>query len=268
MFKLAFSNLACPEWTIEQTAEAGERLGYDGIELRLLGGEVIDPVADRLPLRAAVDACRGHGLHVCALGTSCHLNLDSEEQKAQLGILQHWIDRAHTLDVPVLRVFGGSDGPDSSESEAVARVAEALASVAPEAEQACVTVCLETHDAFSSARMVAEVLDRVPSPAIAALWDSHHPYRVGERADEVGVLLDGRLGHVHIKDALRIENGNWRLTLLGEGEVPVEQQLTVLERIGYTGYVSVEWEKKWNPEIADPEIALPQHIELLRRWSR
>jgi fatty-acyl-CoA synthase len=33
---------------------------------------------------------------------------------------------------------------------------------------------------------------------------------------------------------------------------------------GYDGYVSVEWEKRWHPELAEPEIALPQHIAWLR----
>jgi fatty-acyl-CoA synthase len=51
---------------------------------------------------------------------------------------------------------------------------------------------------------------------------------------------------------------------MGEGEVPVREQLKVLEQYGYNGYVSVEWEKKWHPEIAEPEIALPQHIAWLK----
>jgi len=32
--------------------------------------------------------------------------------------------------------------------------------------------------------------------------------------------------------------------------------------------VSVEWEKRWHPEIAAPETALPQHLALLRRWLK
>ena len=264
-FKIAFSNLACPSWTVEHTAAQGKRLGYDGIELRLLDGEVIDPEAGQ-ELRTAVDSCRRHGLEVCALDTSCCLNQYEEELERQLDLLRKWIDRAHTLGVPVLRVFGGGDEAESRGRSRLDWVADALMRVAPEAEHAAVTVCLETHDSFSSARVVAEVLDRVPSPAIAALWDSHHPYRVGEPAEEVGVLLDGRLAHVHVKDARRHAEGDWELVLLGEGEVPVKQQLCVLDRLGYDGYVSVEWEKKWNPELADPDIALAQHILKLREW--
>ena len=33
---------------------------------------------------------------------------------------------------------------------------------------------------------------------------------------------------------------------------------------GYDGWVSVEWEKRWHPEVADPEIIVPQYAHRLR----
>src|SRR5687767_15500147 len=41
LFRLAFSTLGCPAWTIEQAGEAARRLGYEGVEIRLLDGEII-----------------------------------------------------------------------------------------------------------------------------------------------------------------------------------------------------------------------------------
>jgi sugar phosphate isomerase/epimerase len=187
-----------------------------------------------------------------------------------MGDLWNWIRLAQDVQVLLLRVFGGPGQPERvpqpSDQEVNEWVAQSLRQVAPEAEQALVTIALETHDAFSSARRVAGVLRAVDSPYVAALWDSHHPYRVGETAQEVIEVLGTRLAHVHVKDARRVTPGDsaWQLTLLGEGEVPVREQLKLLVRYGYTGYVSVEWEKKWHPEIAEPEIALPQHIAWLK----
>ncbi len=267
--KYAFSTLACPAWSIEQVVDAATRLGYDGVELRLLDGEVIDPLADRAKVERAVALCRSHGVDVCAFDTSCRFNQsDATEQERQIADLLAWIELAHDLQVPLLRVFGGAnpegDAP-VTDDEVNARVAAALRRVAPAAERADVTVVLETHDAFSSARRVADVLEHVGSTHIAALWDSHHPYRMGESPQDVIAALDGRIAHVHVKDARRLpSDGAWQLVLLGEGEVPVRGQLAALREAGYTGYVSVEWEKKWHPEIADPEIALPQHIAWLR----
>ena len=48
--------------------------------------------------------------------------------------------------------------------------------------------------------------------------------------------------------------------------VPVRDSVTTLVRRGYDGWVSIEWEKKWHPQIAEPEVALPQHAKLLREW--
>jgi len=35
---------------------------------------------------------------------------------------------------------------------------------------------------------------------------------------------------------------------------------------GYDGDVSVEWEKRWHPDIHEPEIAFPQYADVLRRY--
>ncbi len=269
--KYAFSTLACPAWSIEQVTEAATRMGYNGVELRLLDGKIIDPVTDRLKVIRATTICREHGLEICALDTSCTFNYANPEERArQIADLRNWIRLAQDVQVLLLRVFGGSGQAESipppSDQEVNEWVAQSLRQVAHEAEQALVTIALETHDVFSSARRVVEVLQAVDSEYVAALWDSHHPYRVGETAQEVIEVLGMRLAHVHVKDACRVTptGSAWQLTLLGEGEVPVREQLELLLRNGYTGYVSVEWEKKWHPEIAEPEIALPQHIAWLK----
>ncbi|HKO25554.1 MAG TPA: sugar phosphate isomerase/epimerase family protein [Chloroflexota bacterium] len=268
--KYAFSTLACPAWSIEQVVEAATTLGYDGVELRLLDGAVIDPGADRAKVEQAVARCRAAGVEVCALDSSCTFNhADPGARQREVADLLRWIELAEDLQVALVRVFGGHARPGlAPEPPEVVNewVAEVLARAAPTAEQAGVTIVLETHDAFSSARRVAAVLDRVDSPRVAALWDSHHPYRVGETPQDVIEALGPRIAHVHVKDARRTtpDGSDWQLVLLGEGEVPVREQLAALERHGYSGYVSVEWEKKWHPEIAEPEIALPQHIRWLR----
>lgn len=263
--KYAFSNLSSPQWSIEHTADEAARMGYDAIELRLLNGEVIDPLRDEQAVSAGVGQIRARGLEVCAFDTSCHFNIsDARERARQCDDLLAWIALAQRMHVRLLRVFGGSNPQSPGDEEVNGWVAEALGSIAPEAEQAGVIVVIETHDAFSSARRVAHVLRQVASSGIGALWDSHHPYRVGESAREVAEVLGPYLAHVHVKDARRTGN-DWQLVLMGEGEVPVREQLRILKQRGYDGYVSVEWEKKWHPEIADPEIALPQHLEWLRR---
>ncbi len=268
--RFGFSTLGCPAWTAEQAVDAAVHLGYDGIEWRLLDGNIIDPVKDRERVKQAVALSRAHGIDACALDTSCRFNLpDARAREQQLADLRAWIELAQVVQTPLLRVFGGADpadGPTASEDEVNGWVGDALRAAAPDAERAGVTVALETHDAFSSARRTAAVLRLAPSPNVGAVWDSHHPYRVGETPEEVIAALGRRIVHVHVKDARRKapDSNDWQLVLMGEGEVPVREQLQSLQRHGYDGWVCVEWEKKWHPEIPEPEVAFPQHLAWLR----
>jgi sugar phosphate isomerase/epimerase len=170
-----------------------------------------------------------------------------------------------------VRVFGGSLPGDEparrSRLDAAARVLEAAVGVA---ERLGVAVGVETHDAFSASSVVAELLAMVESERVGAVWDSHHPYRVGEEPAEIYQNIGRRTLLAQVKDARRApdrEDG-WQLVLLGEGEVPVREMLRLLVAGGYEGWISVEWEKRWHPEIEEPQVALPQHLKLLETWMQ
>ncbi len=56
--------------------------------------------------------------------------------------------------------------------------------------------------------------------------------------------------------------------LTGTGEVPVKRQIAALVKIGYRGFYSFEWEKRWHPEIEEPERAIAQFAEVAARYLR
>ncbi|HEX6349634.1 MAG TPA: sugar phosphate isomerase/epimerase family protein [Candidatus Dormibacteraeota bacterium] len=252
--KLAFSTLACPGWSLDQVVEAALRYGYQGVELRLVDGELIDagmPAAERERVRRVFARA---GLPIVAVDTS--VRVASPDAATALRELEPFLELANSWESPVVRVFGGEG--------AVAQAREVLGRAARSAEPLGVRVALETHDRFSAAELVAEVLDGLPA-AVAALWDTGHPHRVGDGPERVLRLLDGRIAHVHLKDARR-SGQDWELTLLGEGEVPVKACVEGLRAAGYDGWLSVEWEKRWHPGLAEPEVALPQFAETVRSW--
>jgi fatty-acyl-CoA synthase len=131
-----------------------------------------------------------------------------------------------------------------------------------------VAIGVETHDAFSAAATVAELLALVPAASVGAVWDSHHPHRMGESPAAIWEHLGSRLLLAQVKDARRApeRDDGWQLVLLGAGEVPVREMLARLRSGGYPGWISVEWEKRWHPEIEPPEQALPQHLGVLTSW--
>ncbi len=108
----------------------------------------------------------------------------------------------------------------------------------------------------------------MPADCVGAVWDSHHPHRMAETPVETFRHIGSRLVLAQVKDARRdsTREDGWQLVALGEGEVPVREMLAVLVQNGYRGAVSVEWERAWHPELAPAKVALPQHLEVLKRW--
>jgi sugar phosphate isomerase/epimerase len=91
---------------------------------------------------------------------------------------------------------------------------------------------------------------------------------LGQQPAEAWSDLGRRTLLAQVKDARRdaARQDGWQLVLLGRGEVPVREMLELLAGGGYAGWISVEWEKRWHPEIEEPEVALPQHLSVLRSW--
>ncbi|MFB5189490.1 sugar phosphate isomerase/epimerase family protein [Alicyclobacillus fastidiosus] len=269
--KIAYSNLACPEWSIEEVFGNAEKFGYDGVELRLLDGDVIRADIDSATQERIMVTARRSGIEVIGIGASTRFALaDKSDRDSNVQALLRYVELAARMEVPIVRTFGGGanalpEGDEHRLNRYVDWVADALNQVAPRAEALGVQVLLETHDEFSSSRLVADVLDLVGSRAVGALWDTHHPYRVGETVAETFRNLEDRLQHVHLKDARRNGDG-WDLVPFDEGEVPVASIVETLVRSGYDRYLCVEWERKWHPEIESADLALPKHLERLRAY--
>ena len=262
--RLAFSTLACPGWSLEQVVDAAHDYGYAGVELRLVDGRLIEgdmPAAERDRVRRTFARA---GLPIVAVDSSVRIAA-MPSAKDSLDQLSPMLELAHEWESPVVRVFGGEWAASRSREDAIGQARQVLIEASAKAEPLGVSIALETHDRFSSVGLVTQVLDGLPSPAVA-LWDVGHPYRVGDAPEKVVKELDGRLAHVHVKDCRR-QGSDWQLTLLGEGEVPVRSCVDALRDAGYSGWLSVEWEKKWHPELAEPEVALPQFARVLHGWG-
>jgi hypothetical protein len=61
-------------------------------------------------------------------------------------------------------------------------------------------------------------------------------------------------------------NNKLHSTLLGEGEAPVKEAVNVLVNGNYDGYYGLEWEKLWEPDIEEPEVAFPQFISEMKKY--
>ena len=59
---------------------------------------------------------------------------------------------------------------------------------------------------------------------------------------------------------------NATIVLLGKGEVPVKETVRVLASHGYRGFYCFEWEKRWHPDIDEPEVSFPHYARTIREY--
>ena len=250
---LAFSTLGCPAWNLDQILHGAVEYGYDAVELRGYQSELDLPKAAPFTpenRRETRQRFADAGIALCCVSSSgvvAQGNLDHVKTHCAL---------AHDLGCPLVRIFGGHP-----ESPAVA--VENLRAFGDAAQEAGVALVLETHDDFSTGASVAALLNEAAHPAVFSLWDLHHPYRQGEPIEQTHRLMAPTLKHVHVKDGLP---GTY--TLLGEGDIPLFPMLDLILGAGYTGSISLEWEKRWKPEIAEPEVAFPQYAKALHHYFK
>jgi len=262
--RIAFSTLAFTDRNLDEAISLGSTLGYDGVELRVIDGKLFDSslsAADRTRVKQSTSAA---GLPIVAVGSS--VVLTSEDPGAEL---HRMLELTNEWESPFMRVYGGqlSEDPDirRKQMESGAKVVQEAISVA---ERLGVVMLIETHDGFSASSVAAELLAKVESKSFGAIWDSLHPHRMAETPAQVYKNIGDRTYHVHIKDGRRsaAHKGGWQLVPLGEGEVPVQEVLNQLVAGGYTGYLTVEWEKYWHPEIEAAEVALPHELKVLKGY--
>jgi sugar phosphate isomerase/epimerase len=130
-----------------------------------------------------------------------------------------------------------------------------------------IQILIETHDpAWSRSANVVALTAAAGTPSVGILYDVLHPCRMGEPVEQTLSTLGRNVELVHVKDGHRPPDGSqeWPLCALGAGDVPLDRIVATLQEQGYDGWYTFEWEKRWHPELAEPEIALPAGSAFVR----
>jgi len=268
--KLSFTTLGCPNWTLQEIVKNASQMGFDGIEFRGIRDEMD---ISRLPeftegIEKTKELLSNYKIAVSGIAVSARFAvIDPEEKEKHFEETRRNLKLAAQLDAHVVRVFGGHVPEGYTLEKVISILAENLREMADEAKDYGVTLALETHDDWTDSTVVSRVIEKVNHPNVGVLWDLHHPFRFNhEDPEETYANLSPYVVSVHVKDSILDENGQIRLVLLSEGDVPIRKMLEMLIDGGYQGYVTFEWEKRWHRELPEPEIAFPRFIEKMREW--
>jgi sugar phosphate isomerase/epimerase len=269
-YPIAFSTLGCPAWSWKTILDQADQLGYAALELRGVAGEMDLTKVPELSgsrLAATRTDLAALGLVISDLGASAHMHDKEPGARAtQLDEGRRFIDLAHALGVKYVRMFGDKVPAGEARPDVIARVAEGFQQMAAHAKAAGVVVLMESHGDFTTSKDLVAIERAVHSEAFALLWDAHHTFVAGGEAPADTYAALGRfIRHTHLKDS-KAAGTDRRYVLTGTGEVPVKAQVSVLAKAGYKGYYGFEWEKKWHPEIEEPEVAFPHYARTMGEY--
>jgi sugar phosphate isomerase/epimerase len=267
---ISFSTLGCPKWPWRRILEQGSQMGYSAIELR---GIEMQMDLTTLPeftgtrLADSVKDLAAAGLKISDLGASARMHeSDPKVRAAQMDEGKRFVDLAHRLAAPYVRVFGDKVPAGEAKRDVMARVVDGLRTLGEHAKGSGVGILIESHGDFPDSPTLLELLKGAAMDNVGLVWDAHHTFVAGKEQPAATFAALGRyVRHTHLKDS-KPEGADVRYVLTGSGTVPVRETVRILASAGYKGYYGFEWEKGWHPEIEEPEVSFPQFAAMMREY--
>ena len=250
---LCFSTLGCCDRSLDEIFALCARYGFSSLEIRGIGG-VLDnrliPEFGENRIEETLGRFKNAGVSPLVLGTSCLFH-DAEKFDGAVEEGKAAVMTAASLGACAIRVFGNNLGENPQIS--TERVIDGIGRILKTADENGIDVLLEVHGDFNTIEALSPVAEAIKTEKhFGLIWDichTHRPY--GENWLEFYNAFRPYIKHVHIKD-IKAD----KLVLPGEGEIPIKSIVSQLLADGYGGAFSLEWEKKWHPELCEIEDAI------------
>ena len=266
--KISFSTVACPDFSWVDIYSMAKDLGFDGIEIRGIGDEIsavkAQPFCEQ-KLSATIKKLGELRLEIPCLDAGCCLK-EADKHDEAVSEIKEYIELAVKLNTPYVRVLADKDPEpvDDVNDEYVISVLKEVAAIAEQYDN--ITLLVETNGVYSDTMRLKRLLDKTGSDRVAALWDIHHPYRyMGESPEETIRNIGSYIKHVHVKDSImKLDKPMYKL--MGEGDMPLHNVFTALQEIKYSGYISLEWVKRWDRELQNAGIVFPHFAHYMAEY--
>ena len=263
--KLSFSNNGWDE-SFSSIVTLASEYGLDGIEIHDPHQDVFaqeEPFIEE-NIEKTQRLLGDHSLRISCFDVIGNI-ADETKMYANIKEIKSTIRLANRFNCPYVRLralkvrFGIDDEVDE-------KVIEILNSVIACAEENNVTILIETMGVYSDTARLRSILSYFNNDHIAALWDPSHTVNFGAEtpAKTVG-NLGAYIKHVHIKD-IKKEEGRYKYSLMGEGELPFKLIFEALRCIDYRNYLSIEI-KLHSLLNVDGKRLLSTSIDFIRKFE-
>jgi len=288
--RIAGSTLGTPDQTVPEALALFAAAGLDAAEVIYQDGYRSGlPLRDRRSAEQARRASEDTGIPIVGMTPyATGINaLDEGEWRTAVDEFRGAIEIAQIVGADRLRVYAGSWQPDNRDHATHwSRLVAALATLAPEASDAGVRLCVENHfgTMTQSAAETARLVREVNHPAVRVLYDQANLTFTHDEPYEQALRIQGDLvGHVHVKDLVftdpdapfqasetaRVAASERavRSRVVGEGIVPWGGILSALSTLGYDDVLTLEYEYRWHPQdLPEPVVGFTRSAAALRAF--
>lgn len=243
--KISFFTNSLHRWPIEKSFEVASKFGYDGIEI--WGGRPHAYAPDMRPedIQKIKDLSAKYNLPIVSFEPemACLLWRDQRWIDESMEYFRQCIDFCKAIGCPYMVMAALQCSYEYSTDEDWAQFIKYMKELAAYSESVDgVTMILETVTPWEGNILIrsddiVRALGEINSPKVKAMLDLAAPLTVGEPSSNYFDRLGKDLVHVHLVDCKKDVEDH---LILGDGELPVEEVLSMLDSYGYDGYCSVE----------------------------
>ena len=267
--KLCFNTLACPDWSLKEVFENAYKYGFKAVEIRGIKGDVdILNSPEFAPNRIGEikKMAKDFDVKILNLNSSVVLHeYETSKKQANIDAAKRYIDLANELDCPFVRVFPDKFPKEKSKEFALKTILENYQIILDHCKGSKVKVLLDAHGDLVWSKDIKNILQSVDKKHVGIIWDFFNMHLITkESPQKMYNELKDYIEIVQLKDGFFKPDQTYEYTLIGKGEVPIQEILQQIDTGKYQGYISYEWEKRWHPELPNPEVALPQFVEYMR----
>lgn len=243
-------------------ADLAVKYGLDAVEIRSVwekGPHELD--------KGDIDKIKGilgdTGLKVCGISApffKCDID-NQYEIRQQMEILKKCTSLAQNFGTKLVRGF--TFWKKGSFEENFGKIVSRFDKPVKLLEKEDMTLVIEFDPSVfaTNAQKVVKVVKEINSPYVKALWDPGNdiydpdgevPYPDGYN------IIKPYMVHMHLKDAMKLQDGKIAGVPIGEGQVDYVGQFKALLDDGYDGYVVLETHYRPKHDIKEELMSLPK----------
>ncbi|MBO7089259.1 MAG: TIM barrel protein, partial [Lentisphaeria bacterium] len=253
---LSFSTNRWESYGFDDFIRIAREYKFNGIEIHDIDAVKLRNEFQPERLSGVQHKLRNHNLCISCLDVVA--DIASAPEKA-FPELMRCLETARRLHVPYIRLKTAGTAPADDEA-ARKFIGDAL----PFAEKARVVLLVETVGCYADTAKLGDMLAGFVTDNVAALRDLHYPDRVcGETTETTVKNLGAYIRHIHLKDSESAEVH----AIVGEGSLPLDRVMNALHSVNYDGFISIEWDPKWEAEISSPDVIFAQFVSYMSRFE-